>query len=108
MELRKPDTCPRCSASKIQPIVYGLVMGEGLEAARRGEIVLGGCIVGENMPVWRCVACRHRWYDETDPAWQARERFFRRLVGYPENAPPLGEDVVEQGGEADRENQRPA
>ncbi len=32
-----------------------------LEAAERGEIHLGGCLVFEGMPAWHCNACGHEF-----------------------------------------------
>jgi hypothetical protein len=32
-----------------------------MEAAEKGEIVMGGCIVHEDNPTWSCKKCGHRW-----------------------------------------------
>ena len=34
---------------------------EQAEQAERQEIVLGGCIVGENQPDRQCISCEHQW-----------------------------------------------
>ena len=39
-------TCPRCGVRAV-PILFGLPTFEAFEAADRGEIVLGGCLVVE-------------------------------------------------------------
>jgi hypothetical protein len=39
------------------PIVYGYPAPETFEAAERGEVILGGCIVFEDMPEGRCPSC---------------------------------------------------
>ena len=75
----KPGACPKCGSSEIKPIVYGLVDDEGLEKARRGEVVLGGCEVYEDMPEWECSSCKHRWFDPSDPQRVEREELKRRM-----------------------------
>jgi len=56
----KPElrTCPRCR-EKVTPlrIVYGYPTGETFERAARGEIRLGGCVVGFEDPEFCCPAC---------------------------------------------------
>jgi len=40
------------------PIVYGYP-GHGLmEAAERGEVVLGGCVIMPHQPKWKCLSCK--------------------------------------------------
>jgi len=41
----------------VVPILYGLPTEEGFEAARRGEVKLGGCLVEPWKPEWWCLAC---------------------------------------------------
>ena len=54
----KAPACPRCgSADQVIPIVYGLPNERGFDAARRGEIRLGGCLVSEDSPAWWCRGC---------------------------------------------------
>ena len=51
-------TCPRCGAfAPMLPIKFGLPSHELFEAAERGEVVLGGCLVGGVLPTHRCTAC---------------------------------------------------
>jgi len=38
-------------------IVYGYPSGETIEAAARGEIALGGCVVRSGQASWRCHSC---------------------------------------------------
>lgn len=40
------------------PIVFGLPTYSTFEAAERGEVVLGGCMLESNRPTHRCAACR--------------------------------------------------
>jgi hypothetical protein len=49
---------PRCAASgAVVPIVYGLPIPATFEAARRGEVRLGGCVVFPDLPAWHCQRC---------------------------------------------------
>ena len=61
--VNKLPACPACGAASTVPIVYGLPAGELFEAAERGEVVIGGCVVGRpgGDPRWSCPDCRHRW-----------------------------------------------
>lgn len=55
---KKTEKCPLCSQNTIVRIVYGLPGEEMMEQARRGEIVLGGCVISGNDPDSECVFCR--------------------------------------------------
>ena len=68
MELRRPKNCPQCGSTKFAQILYGRPTSEATEAIERGEFVLGGCFVLPDQPDWECQACRHQWFDATDPA----------------------------------------
>ena len=50
--------CPSCG-EEITPveIVYGYPTAEAMEAARRRELQLGGCIVGGDDPELACPRC---------------------------------------------------
>jgi hypothetical protein len=50
--------CTRCQAS-VRPvsIAYGFPSVEMMEAAERGEIRLGGCVIQEEDPPFACPAC---------------------------------------------------
>lgn len=54
---QKPARCPECGSRRIVDILYGYPALELLEAAGREEIVLGGCVIDDDMPQWQCVAC---------------------------------------------------
>ena len=54
-------SCPRCGAAAPLPIAYGEPTAETFEAAKRGELALGGCVVTENDPAWWCRACEHEY-----------------------------------------------
>jgi hypothetical protein len=55
-------SCPKCKSSKgVIPIAYGLPSLELGESADRGEVVLGGCVVGDDSPEWHCKTCKKNW-----------------------------------------------
>lgn len=64
--MREPRSCPACEDDTLRPIIYGLVTGGELhEKADRGEVVLGGCQVGQDAPDWECGTCgRHYQADQ--------------------------------------------
>ena len=49
--------CPSCGSSNFIPIVYGKPSQEAIEKEKRGEIVLGGCIVSPDDNKFRCKDC---------------------------------------------------
>lgn len=53
--------CPTCGLRGGVRLAYGFPGPEMFEAAERGEIVLGGCVVGAGQPVRGCVLCRCKW-----------------------------------------------
>ena len=60
---KKNPSCTSCNSSNTCPIVWGYPaeVEEALDAAAKGEILLGGCCVSDNDPVWHCNDCQHRW-----------------------------------------------
>lgn len=54
---RSARRCPRCGSAEAVPILYGMPTGDAFEAAERGEIALGGCVVGEEAPELLCRGC---------------------------------------------------
>jgi hypothetical protein len=60
---KKPPAFPACGAQTAVPIVYGLPGPDIFEAAERGEVAIGGCVIGrpDGDPHWACPACQHRW-----------------------------------------------
>lgn len=64
-----PKRCPACGDGTLRPIVYGLVRDAKLrEKADRGEVVLGGCQVGQNSPDWECPSCGKRFRGDDQKA----------------------------------------
>jgi hypothetical protein len=59
-------TCPRCGAGDLRPILYGLPTPQAFDAAARGQLVLGGCVVSDDGPT---VACVHGGTRYSDRPW---------------------------------------
>lgn len=59
------DRCPVCATTMV-PVVYGYPTGETFEAADRGAVVLGGCVVWDGRPELQCPRCRHAADRRTD------------------------------------------
>ncbi len=55
----KPETCPACGASIIAEILYEMVAcSDELEQdIDSGRIILGGCCLTGDDPVWECTQC---------------------------------------------------
>ena len=53
--------CPHCGNREGIPIVYGYPSMELAEEAEKGKVVLGGCCVMEDNPVYHCDRCQHQW-----------------------------------------------
>lgn len=58
--------CPKCGSTDTVRIVYGLPSDELLLAASRGNVKLGGCLIGETIdgrdgPEHSCKACGASW-----------------------------------------------
>ena len=54
--------CPVCGAEAI-PVAYGYPTSGMADEADRGELVLGGCVVGlpDGDPSWACPSCGIRF-----------------------------------------------
>ena len=37
-----------------------------MKLAEEGKIVLGGCIISDNDPMWHCIDCSHEWGKRQD------------------------------------------
>ena len=49
--------CPKCH-KELTEIIYGLPGNALFEAERRGEVLLGGCVLYEGRPQWYCKRCK--------------------------------------------------
>lgn len=53
--------CPGCGSPRVRTIVYGYPEPELMNAAERGEEILGGCVLGDADPGMACLDCGERW-----------------------------------------------
>jgi hypothetical protein len=49
--------CPRCGSTDAVRVLYGYPSSEMAEAERRGEVVLGGCMIWPESPDYECRDC---------------------------------------------------
>jgi hypothetical protein len=54
---RAPPTCPACASAAVVPILYGSPAEAALEDERAGKLALGGCVLTDDDPEWRCTSC---------------------------------------------------
>jgi hypothetical protein len=100
------DTCPDCGSPDWKPIVYGLLSEDGMEDARRGHFVLGGCSIQDAHRY--CPACFNRWPTKPDmdkpsgrPQWIERQiaetrTGYARLSALADQPPSMEEPHVER------------
>lgn len=65
---KKPIKCPNCGFKPVAKIIYGdpsydEKMQEELESKK---IVLGGCCIYEENPIWHCTNCNTNFYPEIE------------------------------------------
>lgn len=53
--------CPKCKKRTGVDIVYGMPSPELFEQAEQGLVALGGCVIEDNQPDYRCQECRFEW-----------------------------------------------
>jgi hypothetical protein len=54
---------PMHCGRRMIPIVYGYPSHDMHESAGRGEIRIGGCMIGGSSPDWECPVCGHISFD---------------------------------------------
>jgi hypothetical protein len=54
-------TCPQCGSGDVAQLIWGLPGPELMEKADQGEVVLGGCVVPEQVPHLTCRSCDATW-----------------------------------------------
>jgi len=59
--MKKNPKCPKCGADETIPIIYGLPTPDMGEKYARGEVILGGCMVTDGIPIWHCKGCKNEW-----------------------------------------------
>ena len=70
-----PLTLSRFDASKAIPVVYGLPTAHGFEEAKRGHILLGGCMLGSTVAV-----CPHCGFGVKFRDWDAEYKAIHVLT----------------------------
>lgn len=60
------NQCSVCKSKNYAEIIYGLQsFNDELEQAiKKKEIVLGGCLITEHDPKWKCNKCGNRWGEQ--------------------------------------------
>jgi hypothetical protein len=53
--------CPACQLKAGVKILFGFPSYKMFERSERGEIALGGCVLSEESPDYRCLSCGHEW-----------------------------------------------
>jgi hypothetical protein len=90
-------TCPACGKRAGVRIIYGMPSHEVFEAEERGEVAIGGCIVGESDH--RCRECGFNWRSEDfkiavprpDADWLTIWRFALTYNGYDHHGDRAGD-----------------
>ena len=62
--MARKNKCPKCGSLNTVRIVYGYPSEQGILAAEKGEIILGGCCVTFSEPEFHCKDCEHEWRKE--------------------------------------------
>jgi hypothetical protein len=52
-----PTKCPTCGSTHLTPIMYGYPSPKALTNAEEGRVILGGCVVYNDSPTWKCNGC---------------------------------------------------
>ena len=80
-DFRKPAGCLGCEGTDVRFIIRGLPTDDAMREVDENRAVLAGCMVGEGMPMWRCMECGDEFSDEDDPAVIELRKIERRLFG---------------------------
>jgi hypothetical protein len=61
---RRPRKCPGCGNPLIGKILYGMpdFSKELEESLEKGEVILGGCCLEVDDPVWQCKKCGQQFW----------------------------------------------
>ena len=61
-------SCPNCNNKKNAQILWGFFEIDTAleEEIKSGKYTLGGCLVTNNDPKWKCNKCYHRWGERDD------------------------------------------
>ena len=55
--------CTQCNGTSVAEIIYGLceITNELEQAINKKQIILGGCLIGNNDLKWECNNCGEKW-----------------------------------------------
>jgi hypothetical protein len=56
----KAEKCPGCGRTGVM-VVYGMPGPDLLDAAERGGVSIGGCVITGNDPDQQCQSCGQMW-----------------------------------------------
>lgn len=59
---REPARCPSCKSPNVARILYGMPSYEAFLEAEAGKIIIGGCMVTDDDPIWGCIDCKTKIY----------------------------------------------
>ena len=65
--MARSHKCPKCQADGVC-IIYGYPGESLMEKAKAGKVALGGCVIEDNMPKWKCSECGHEWGNDDEMA----------------------------------------
>ena len=61
MTSERPEICPECGSSRILEFLYGEVGPEIAQVPGYDKIALGGCVIEQDSPAWKCGNCGATW-----------------------------------------------
>ena len=71
--------CPSCNEKTGVEIYYGMPSEELMKRAELGEIAIGGCVIEDGQPNYRCLACAFEW-DNTRQFEEAKQKWLKEVV----------------------------
>lgn len=79
----KPHSCLLCG-NKVADIYYGYFIyhdgDEISEQIKNGDIVLGGCVMGNDYPEWECTTCGQKYWQAWKGLYREKSVFSFRLI----------------------------
>lgn len=101
MKTKEEIKCPKCGSRNFAEILYGMPMfDEKLENnIQDGKIVLGGCLIYDGMPLYRCNECKNdfgEWIDVEYRKRVAKDKFDELSLAGKEFDDPEMLDIIEE------------